>query len=119
MAKVTTASTTTNSTSVRTDHPGYLIDSCSKSVIGRPVESFSNIVATDRIIKEACNIGGAIQPSFQRLLLELSISCFNIFFKIVQNGLPTITLHFNRISNSVANLKQSMHYICANQEQND
>lgn len=72
MAKATT-STTTNSTSVRTDQPGYLVDSSSssKSVIGRPVESFSNIVATDRIIKEACNIGGAIQPSFQRLLLEL------------------------------------------------
>ena len=69
MAKVT-ASTTTNSTSVRADHPGYLIDSSSsKSVIGRPVESFSNIVATDHIIKEACN--GAIAPSIQRLLLEL------------------------------------------------
>jgi hypothetical protein len=35
------------------------------------VESFSNIVGTDRIIKEACNIGDAIAPSFQRLLLEL------------------------------------------------
>ncbi len=71
MTKVT-ASTTTNSTSVRTDHLGYLVDSSSStSVIGRPVESFSNIVATNRIIKEACNIGGVIQPSFQRLLLEL------------------------------------------------
>jgi len=53
-----------------TDRPGYLIDS-SKSVIGRPVESFSNIVGIDRTIKEACNIGGVITPSFQRLLLEL------------------------------------------------
>ena len=68
-----TASTTTNYTSVRTDHLGFLVDSSSssKSVIGRPVESFSNIIATDRIIKKACNIGGAIQPSFQRLLLEI------------------------------------------------
>jgi hypothetical protein len=28
---------------------------------------------------------------------HFSISCFDIFFKIVQNGLPTVTLHFNRI----------------------
>jgi hypothetical protein len=77
MAKVTTASTTTDSLSspsvVRTKRPGYLVDSSSssKSIIGRPVESFSNIVGTDRTIKEACNIGGAIAPYFQRLLLEL------------------------------------------------
>ena len=78
MAKVT-AYTTTNSHSSpsvirRTNCSGYLVDShssSSKSVIGRPVESFSNTVGTDRIIKEACNIGGAIAPSFQRLLLEL------------------------------------------------
>jgi hypothetical protein len=70
MAKVT-VSTTINSPSVRTDCPGYLVDSSSKSVIGRPVESFSNIVGIDRIIKEACNIGSAIEPSIQRLLLEL------------------------------------------------
>jgi hypothetical protein len=74
MAKVIT-STTTNSPSsppsVRTDRPGYLVNSSSKSVIGRPVESFSNIVGTDRIIKEASNIDGAIVPSIQRLLLEL------------------------------------------------
>ncbi len=71
MAKAT-ASTANNSLSsvVKTNRPGYLVDSSSsRSVIGRPVESFSNIVATDRIIKEACN--GAIAPSIQRLLLEL------------------------------------------------
>ena len=68
MAKVT-ASTTTNALSysspsvVRTDRPGYLVVSSPKSVIGRPVEFFLNIVGTDRIIKEACNIGGAIAPS--------------------------------------------------------
>lgn len=68
MAKVkVTASTTTNPLSsptvVRADRLGYLVDSSSsKSVIGRPVESFSNIVGTDRLIKEACNIGGAIAP---------------------------------------------------------
>jgi hypothetical protein len=58
----------------RTNCSGYLVNSPSspsKSVIGRLVESFSNTVGTDRIIKEACNIGGAIAPSFQRLLLEL------------------------------------------------
>ena len=73
MAKVTTSTTANSpSSSVRTERPGYLVDSSSsKSVIGRPVESFSNIVVTDRIIKEACNIGGAIAPYFQRLLLEL------------------------------------------------
>ncbi len=72
MAKIT-ASITTNSPYIRTDHPGYLVDSSSsKSIIGRPVDSFSNIVGTDRIIKEACNVGGgAIEPSIQRLLMEL------------------------------------------------
>lgn len=71
MAKIT-ASITTNSPYIRTDHSGYLVDSSSsKSIIGRPVDSFSNIVGTDRIIKEACNVGGAIAPSIQRLLLEL------------------------------------------------
>jgi hypothetical protein len=77
MAKAT-AYTTTNSPSSpsvirRTKCPDYLVDSpsSSKSVIGRPVESFSNIVGIDRTIKEACNIGGAIEPSTQRLLLEL------------------------------------------------
>ena len=29
---------------------------------------------------------------------SVPLSCFNIFFKIVQNGLPTVTLHFNRIT---------------------
>jgi hypothetical protein len=77
MAKVTASTTTTNSLSsspsvVRTDRLGYLVDSSSsKSIIDRPVESFSNIVGTDRIIKEACNIGGTIAPSIQLLLLEL------------------------------------------------
>ena len=77
MTKVT-ASIATNSLSsppsvVRTNRPGYLVDSSpsSKSVICRPVESFSNVVGTDRIIKEACNLGGVIAPSIQRLLLEL------------------------------------------------
>lgn len=66
------ASITTNSHYIRTDHPGYLVDSTSsKSMIGRPVDSFSNIVGTDRIIKEACNVSGAIAPSIQRLLREL------------------------------------------------
>jgi hypothetical protein len=36
-----------SSLSVRTDHPGYFVDSSSKSVIGRPVESFSNIVGRE------------------------------------------------------------------------
>jgi hypothetical protein len=70
MAKIT-ASITTNSPYIRTDHPSYLVDSSSKYIIGRPVDSFSNIVGTDRIIKEACNVGGAIAPSIQRLLSEL------------------------------------------------
>ena len=43
------------------------------SVVGKPVESLSNIVGIDRTIKEACNIGGAVAPSYQRLLLELPI----------------------------------------------
>jgi hypothetical protein len=64
MAKVTAYTTTT------TNSPSSPTPS-SKFVIGRPVESFSNIVGTDRTIQEACNIGGAIMPSFQRLLLEL------------------------------------------------
>ncbi|MDP9015796.1 MAG: hypothetical protein M3M87_03440 [Thermoproteota archaeon] len=45
MAKAT-ASTTNNSlfSVVRTNRPGYLVDSSSsRSVIDRPVESFSNI----------------------------------------------------------------------------
>ena len=71
MTKIT-ASITTNSLYIRTDHPGYLVDSSSsKSIIGRPVDSFSNIVGTDRIIKEACNVGDAIAPSIQRLLSEI------------------------------------------------
>jgi hypothetical protein len=73
MTKVTASATGKSlSSSVRADRLGYLVDSSSsKSVIGRPVESFSNVIGTDRTIKEACNIGGAIAPYFQGLLLEL------------------------------------------------
>jgi integrase len=41
------------------------------SQVGRPVESFSNVVGIDRKLKQACSIGGDVAPSFQRLLLEL------------------------------------------------
>ncbi len=42
-----------------------------KKVIGRPVESFSNVVSVDRKVKQACSIGGNLLPSYQRLFLEL------------------------------------------------
>jgi hypothetical protein len=72
IAKVIVSTTPNSPSVVKTDRPGYLVDSySSKSVIGRPVGSFSNIAETDRIIKEADNIECAIAPSVQRLLLEL------------------------------------------------
>lgn len=43
-----------------------------KKVIGRPVESFSNIVGIDRKVKQACSIGGQVPASLQRLFLELA-----------------------------------------------
>jgi hypothetical protein len=42
-----------------------------KKVIGQPVESFSNNVAIDRTIKQACSIGGDLAPGFQRMFLQL------------------------------------------------
>jgi hypothetical protein len=42
-----------------------------KVVVGQPVESFSNVVGIDRKIKQACNIGGQVPASLQRLFLEL------------------------------------------------
>jgi hypothetical protein len=40
-------------------------------VVGQPVESFSNVVAVDRKVKQACSIGGQMPTSLQRLFLEL------------------------------------------------
>jgi hypothetical protein len=57
MAKVTTASTTTNSTSVRPDHPGYLIDSSSSTI------TIGIVVVADVIFG-----GGRHDGSFRRLI---------------------------------------------------
>jgi hypothetical protein len=80
MAKVA-AYNTTNSPSSSS--------STSKSIIGRPVESFSNIVGTDRTIKEACNIGGVIASSEPQVVGSNHPTLSNSYYR--ENGIITLT----------------------------